>query len=117
MIAGLILAKELEIMHLECGMDSLLVVGHMKWTFQVKDNQLLRYFHKVNSLLKDFSNFNIDHIPREQNSRANLLSKLTHAREKAEQYLVIKMTLDKPMIEAFATNTVTPKDNWRQNVR
>ncbi|XP_017416537.1 uncharacterized protein LOC108327331 [Vigna angularis] len=117
LIAGLTLAKELAITRLECRMDSQLVVGHMKGTFQVKDNQLLRYFHKAISLLKDFVNVNIVHVPREQNSRADLLSKLTHSKEKAQLSSIIKMTLDKPAVETFATDVVTPKADWRRSIR
>ncbi|XP_014490737.1 uncharacterized protein LOC106753443 [Vigna radiata var. radiata] len=80
LISGLLLAAELDIQHLECRMDSQLVVGHINGTFQVKDNHLLRYYHKVSDLIKAFNTFRIIHVPREQNSRADLLSKLTHSR-------------------------------------
>lgn len=63
LVTGLILAKELEVDRLECRMDSQLVVGHINGTFHVKDNYLLRYYHKVSSLIKSFSTFNITHIP------------------------------------------------------
>ncbi|XP_047149063.1 protein NYNRIN-like, partial [Vigna umbellata] len=116
-IAGLILARELAVVGLECRMDSQLVVGYMNGTFLVKDNQLLRYFHKANNLLKDFVNVNIIHVPREQNARVDLLSKLTHSREKTKLSSVIKMTLDKPIVEAFATNVSTHKADWRQSIR
>lgn len=98
-------------------MDSQLVVGHMKGTFQVKNNQLLRYFHKANTLLKNFVNVNIVHVPREQNSRADFKSKLTHSKEKVQLSLVIRMALDKPVIKIFTINIVAPKAYWWQNVR
>lgn len=98
-------------------MDSQLVVGHMKGTFQVKDNQLLRYFHKARYMLKDFVNVNIVHVPREKNFRVYLLSKLTHSKERTQLSLVIKMALDKPVIEIFTTDTVAPKVDWRQYTR
>ncbi|XP_017428868.1 uncharacterized protein LOC108336936 [Vigna angularis] len=65
----------------------------------------------------DFIDVNIVHVPREQNSRADLLSKLTHSKEKTQLSSVIKMMLDKPVVEAFATDVLTPKADWRQNVR
>lgn len=116
LIADLILARELEVEHLECRMDSQLVFGHMNGIFQVKDNQLLRYFHKVSDLTKGFSSFNIVHVPRTQKAREDLLSKLTHARDKAQLSSVIKMTLDKPILEAFTTNITAPKADWRQDI-
>ncbi|XP_047170810.1 uncharacterized protein LOC124845134 [Vigna umbellata] len=117
LIAGLILAKELTVARLECKMDSQLVVGHMNGTYQVKDNQLLRYFHKANTLLKDFVDVSIIHVPREQNGRVDLLSKLTHSREKIQLSSVIKMTLDHPVVETFATNVSTHEADWRQSIQ
>ncbi|XP_052732453.1 uncharacterized protein LOC128196247 [Vigna angularis] len=116
LIVGLTLAKELGITNLECRMDSQIVVGHLKGTFQVKDNQLLRYFHQATHLFKSFPTIDIAYIPREQNSRADLLSKLAHSRGKGQLSSVIKVTLDKPAIEVLATNTATPIVDWRKDI-
>ncbi|XP_017438127.1 uncharacterized protein LOC108344174 [Vigna angularis] len=117
LIAGLALAKELTVARLECRMDSQLVVGHMNGTHQVKDNQLLRYFHKASILLQDFVEVSIIHVPREKNARPDLLSKLTHSKERAQLSSIIKMTLDHPVVEAFVTDVPTPATDWRQNIR
>lgn len=37
--------------------------------------------------------------------------KLTHAKEKAQLSSVVKIALDKLMVEAIATNVVAPKDD------
>lgn len=50
--------------------------------FQVKDNHLLRYFDKASVLNKDFEKVEIKHIPREDNSRVDTLSKLSNGKEK-----------------------------------
>ncbi|XP_014491823.1 uncharacterized protein LOC106754328 [Vigna radiata var. radiata] len=116
LVSGLLLAKELEVNHLECKMESQLVVGQLNGTFQVKDNHLLRYYHKVSDLIKSFTSFSVTHIPRSQNSRADLLSKLTHSREKSQLSSVIKTTLHKPLLEACAANVTTPRTDWRQDI-
>ncbi|XP_047183035.1 uncharacterized protein LOC124849186 [Vigna umbellata] len=117
LIAGLTLAKELTVARLECRMDSQLVVGHMNGTYQVKDNQLMRYFHKASTLLQDFVEVSIIHVPREQNARADLLSKLTHSKERTQLSSIIKMMLDHPVVETFATDVPPPMTDWRQNVK
>ncbi|XP_052735490.1 uncharacterized protein LOC108328707 [Vigna angularis] len=117
LIAGLSLAVELQITCLECRMDSQLVVGQMNGTYQVKDNQLLRYFHKTQTLLQNFIEFSIVHIPREQNARADILSKLTHSKERAQLSSIIKMTLDHPVVEALAIDMSTPRVDWRLKVK
>ncbi|XP_014492821.1 uncharacterized protein LOC106755222 [Vigna radiata var. radiata] len=116
LICGLLLATELDIQHLECRMDSQLVVGHINGTFQVKDNHLLRYYHKVSDLIKAFGTFKIIHVPRAQNSRADLLSKLTHARGNSQLTLVIKTTLEQPLLETCSTSIIPSKADWRQDI-
>ncbi|XP_052734193.1 uncharacterized protein LOC108339372 [Vigna angularis] len=117
LIAGLSLARELTVDRLECRMDSKLVVGHVNGTYQVKDNQLLRYFHKAQSLLRNFVEVNVIHVPREQNARADLLSKLAHSKERAQLSSIIKLTLDSPVVEAFVTDLSTPTTDWRQHIK
>ncbi|XP_014499249.1 uncharacterized protein LOC106760312 [Vigna radiata var. radiata] len=116
LISGLLLAAELNVQHLECRMDSHLVVGHINGTFQVKDNQLLRYYHKVSDLIKTFDIFRIIHVPREQNSRADLLSKLTHSRGNSQLTSVIKTKLDRPLLETCATSVTPPTTDWRHEI-
>ncbi|XP_014500457.1 uncharacterized protein LOC106761415 [Vigna radiata var. radiata] len=116
LISGLLLAKELEVDHLECRMDCQLVVGQLNGTFQVKDDHLLHYYHKVSDLIKLFTNFSVTHIPRAQTSWADLLSKLTHSREKSQLSSVIKTILHKPLLEAYTTNVVAPRTDWRQDI-
>ncbi|XP_014492129.1 uncharacterized protein LOC106754604 [Vigna radiata var. radiata] len=116
LISGLLLAAELDIQHLECRMDSQLVVGHINGTFQVKDNHLLRYYHKVSDLIKAFDTFRIIHVPREQNSRADLLSKLTHSRGNSQITSVIKTKLEQPLLETCTTSITPPTTDWRQDI-
>ncbi|XP_014491679.1 uncharacterized protein LOC106754193 [Vigna radiata var. radiata] len=116
LISGLLLAKELEVNHLECRMSSQLVVGQLNRTFQVKDDHLLRYYHKVSDSIKSFTNFSVTHIPRAQNSRADLLLKLTHSREKSQLSSVIKTTLHKSLLETYTTNVVAPRTDWWQDI-
>ncbi|XP_014499529.1 uncharacterized protein LOC106760625 [Vigna radiata var. radiata] len=116
LISGLLLAIELEIERLKCRMDSQLVVGHINGTFQVKDNHLLRYYHKVSDLITSFVIFSIAHVPRTQNSRADLLSKLTHSRDKSQLTSVIRTALDKPLLETCSIDLTAPKTDWRQEI-
>ncbi|XP_047166601.1 uncharacterized protein K02A2.6-like [Vigna umbellata] len=98
-------------------MDSKLVVGHVNGTYQVKDNRLLRYFHKAQTLLQNFTEVSVVHVPREQNARADFLSKLTHSKERAHLSSIIKMTLDHPVVESFVTDVSTPITDWRQKIK
>lgn len=54
----------------------------MNGDFQVKEDHLLKYFHKASAIARSFDNITIQHIPQEQNARVDLLSKLNTGKEK-----------------------------------
>lgn len=56
--------------------DSQLMIGQVKGKFQAKEPQLARYLLKVKEMMGEFNECTMKYILREQNSRANLLSKL-----------------------------------------
>lgn len=82
LVAGQDLTKDMGVRRLTCWTDLQLVEGQMNDDFQVKDNHLLRYFDKASVLNKDFEKVEIKHIPREDNSRVDTLSKLSNGKEK-----------------------------------
>jgi len=56
--------------------DLLLVTGQVTSEYQAKDPQLASYLKYIMLLKVAFSTFERVHVSREQNSRADLLSKL-----------------------------------------
>lgn len=77
----------------------------MNGEFQVKEDHLLRYFHRASALVADFKKVDIQHIPREQNSRTDLLSKLSSGKEKGQLTTVIRQVLLQPSVERHAITT------------
>lgn len=75
LIAGLRLAKKLGVSRLEAFLDSQLVVKQILREYRVKDASLAKLAKQVWKLSSDFDSFSISHIPREQNSTADSLSK------------------------------------------
>ncbi|XP_068504604.1 uncharacterized protein [Phaseolus vulgaris] len=76
LIAEMLLAQELGAQNLLVKSDSLLVTEQVTGRYQAKDPQLAAYLRYV-TLLKDaFAEFDLVHVPREQNSQADLLPKL-----------------------------------------
>ncbi len=57
-------------------LDSELVVKQMKGEYKVKNKDLLLFKNKCESLKSSFSNFDIQYVPREQNTRADKLANL-----------------------------------------
>ncbi|XP_014501831.1 uncharacterized protein LOC106762433 [Vigna radiata var. radiata] len=115
LVAGLGLAKDMGARNLVCRTDSQLVVGQMNGEFQVKEDHLLKYFHRASSLAATFDKVEIQHIPREQNTRADMLSKLSSGKEKGQLTTVICQVLLQQSVECYAL-TSTGSD-WRDEIR
>ncbi|XP_072059858.1 uncharacterized protein [Arachis hypogaea] len=111
LIAGLRLAADLHVDNLKVYCDSLLVVQQVNHSFQTKDPILLKYLDIVQQLLNNFSKIEIIHIPREQNPRADVLSKL--ATTQAYTATLLQSILDKPSTETFNILNIVNKDSWQ----
>jgi len=67
-----------------CQMDSRLTVGHLNNEYQVKDLFLLQYYRLVRNIVDDFDEIKVDHVPRGDNIKANVLSKLASTKKKGK---------------------------------
>jgi len=76
LIAEMLLTKELGAQCLLEKSDSLLVTGQVTGKYQANDPQLASYLRYKKILRAVFSAFDLVRVPREQNSWADLLSKL-----------------------------------------
>lgn len=59
------------------------------WKFQAKKPQLIRHIQKLKSLFSRFSFFEIKHVPREQNFRADILTKLATSKTSSFNRMII----------------------------
>jgi len=82
-LVGLSLAREIGVKTLIWKTDSKLTIGHLNDEFQIKDATLLQYYHLVcNVIQSEFDRVYSQHIPRGENVRANVLSKLASTKLK-----------------------------------
>ena len=93
LIAGMLLAREMGARNLLAKSDSLLVTGQVTGEFQAKDPQMAAYLEYVQLLKTSFTEFELVHVPREQNARADLLAKLASS---GKGRTVIQETLKVP---------------------
>ncbi|XP_020204928.1 uncharacterized protein LOC109790223 [Cajanus cajan] len=98
LLAGMSLAKEMGATSLSARSDSQLITGQVAGTFQAKDPKLAKYLEKVKLLSENFREFTLNHVPREQNSRADLLFKLASTKKPGATRSVIQETLAQPSI-------------------
>jgi ribonuclease HI len=71
LLAGLARALELGVTALEVRMDSELVVRQMCGVYRVRNEGLKPLFAEAQELSRRFASFRIQHVPREQNARAD----------------------------------------------
>ncbi|MBA4394541.1 MAG: ribonuclease H [Desulfobacca sp.] len=74
LILGLQNAQSLGIREIKIYMDSELLVRQLTGLYRVKNPRLMIYYQQVRDLLKKFSNYAINHIPREQNREADAMA-------------------------------------------
>lgn len=71
--AALEKAKELGADHVDCYLDSLLVVQQVKGEWKVKEASLKPNVDRVRALARQFAKVTFNHVPREQNAEADEL--------------------------------------------
>nr|XP_025640917.1 uncharacterized protein LOC112735606 [Arachis hypogaea] len=113
LLAGLKLALQLQIPRITAYCDSSLVVHQIKGEFQVKDPLLEKYWLVTKDLISKFKEFDIIHVNREQNTRADVLSKLATTRQAENTSALSQLTLDKPSFEQDTILSITQVPDWR----
>ncbi|XP_072081000.1 uncharacterized protein [Arachis hypogaea] len=76
LIGGLLLSKEVRATKVEVNSDSQVITLQINGTYQARDSLLQKYLERVKDLSKKFDEVVVQHVPREKNTRADLLSKL-----------------------------------------
>ncbi|CAL0314908.1 unnamed protein product [Lupinus luteus] len=109
-IAGLQLAKEVGAQKILICSDSQLAVSQITGTYQVKDPLLGKYLIKVKELMANFVEATIQHVPRENNTRADILSKLASTKSLGNNRSVVQGTIYQPSV--MTVEQVVIPDNW-----
>ncbi|XP_057760925.1 uncharacterized protein LOC130981349 [Arachis stenosperma] len=110
LIGGLTLAAEVGATRLEICSDSQVVTSQVNGSYQAKDSLLQKYLEKVKSLSQKFEEVTVHHVPRERNTRAELLSKLASTKPgEGNRSLIQDYPLINP-ITSFLENGKLPDD-------
>nr|KYP41011.1 Uncharacterized protein Mb2253c family [Cajanus cajan] len=112
LLARLRLAKELGVTKFKFCSDSKLIMEQVGGSYQTKEPQLQRYNLLVSHLTSCFDNFIIEHIPRDQNIRADLLSKLVTIQRPGQHKTILQETIVVPSYDLtpILTNDLGQKD-------
>ncbi|XP_025664516.1 uncharacterized protein [Arachis hypogaea] len=98
LLGGLILAREVGATRLEVCSDSQVVTSQVNGTYQARDLLLQKYLEKVKELSEQFEEVTIQHVPRERNTRAYLLSKLASTKPGAGNRSLIQGLVKEPSV-------------------
>lgn len=82
-IAGLELARELGISQIIIKSDSQLVVNQILGTYTSREARMQQYLEKVREFIKQFQDWKIRQIPRDENLEADALANLAYATDVA----------------------------------
>ncbi|GJR76362.1 reverse transcriptase domain-containing protein [Tanacetum coccineum] len=99
LLAGLQIAQEMEITKVVIFLDSQLLVNQIKGTFAGKQTSIKDYLQKVKTALRGFEEYTVEHVRRNQNKKADVLSKLASMTFKHLTKEVLVEVLTKRSIE------------------
>ncbi|RDY11649.1 rnhA, partial [Mucuna pruriens] len=112
LLVGMRLARELEAKVLTTKSDSKLVTGQVNGEYQVRDPQLIKYWERALKMAATFKKFTLLHVPRDQNKRADLLSKLASTQKRGQQRLFIHENLSESTTDKREVCCIEEKRTW-----
>nr|KYP42511.1 Uncharacterized protein Mb2253c family [Cajanus cajan] len=118
LLVGLRLAREVGVQNLLCWTDSKVVSEQVNENFQVKDAQLLKYYHTFQNMCQHFDQVSVKHTPREHNDRADQLARLATSNRKPGQLrTTLHLELSTPSIEVVECLSVSEQSaTWMTDI-
>ncbi|GKG05863.1 reverse transcriptase domain-containing protein, partial [Tanacetum coccineum] len=102
LLAGLRIAKEMEIKDLAIFIDSQLVVNQVKVLFKARHPVIKQYLEKTKEVLKSFDTYSMEYIQRNQNKKADALSKLAS--------MTFEHLTNEVLVEVLASRSINNKE-------
>ncbi|GJV68137.1 reverse transcriptase domain-containing protein [Tanacetum coccineum] len=114
LLAGLRIAHKMKVQRLEVKVDSKLVTCQMNGEFVASSEGMARYLEKAKEYAALFKKFSIKNIPRNQNQKADVLSKLASVAFNHLTKEILVEVLNAESVDVCEVNTVVEEeeDNW-----
>ena len=117
LLAGLRLARELQVDSLQVYSDSKLIISHISKKFQARDGRMAAYLEKVKAELQNFSRHEVKHIDREDNSNSDILAKLATSRDSELLRLVLIEIIPEPSIaKQGLVEAINSEPSWMDDI-
>lgn len=115
LLAGLRIAREMHIEALDVRVDSNLVASQINGEFTAYKESMTKYLAKAKEYIASFKRFKIMNIPRAQNQKAYVLSKLASVAFNHLTKEILVEVLEKPSTEEERINAIVEEEeeeNW-----
>ncbi|KAL0462545.1 UNVERIFIED_CONTAM: hypothetical protein Slati_0142100 [Sesamum latifolium] len=112
LVIGLRMAHETGAKHLLAYSDSQLVVKQVEGTYEAKEENMIQYLQQIADLKTKFHHFQIIQIPREENAKADSLSKLESSLEDCRTRHITIHYLPEAGTP-LAVQPITTGEDWR----
>ncbi|GJY85522.1 hypothetical protein Tco_0717698 [Tanacetum coccineum] len=96
--------------NLQVNVDSKLVANQVLGTYSAKEDNMIKYLEKVNSLISGFNQFSISQVPRSKNKKADALSKIASTCFAHLSKQVLVEVLKEKSIQEKEVTTVVEED-------
>ncbi|KAL2249926.1 UNVERIFIED_CONTAM: Ribonuclease HI [Sesamum indicum] len=93
--------------------DSQLVAMQVQGTYDTREWSMTQYLAKMKDMMKKFDRCTINQIPRDENARADALSKFGSLVEGIKERKITAMVKSHPVINEAEIHTVERADSWR----
>ncbi|XP_063941458.1 uncharacterized protein LOC135149627 [Daucus carota subsp. sativus] len=117
LLVGMSLAKNLEVRHLRAFSDSMLVVKHFSGEYEQKEPRTKAYAAKVREQTQFFETFELSAIGREDNGRADALSRLASAETQNLTGSIHLTEVKTPSVDKKACLEIHQGINWMTPIR
>lgn len=85
--------------------------------YEAKEEKMAKYLRMVKAMMTTFEEFQAQHVPRDQNKKADALSKLASAEFEDYNGTVYLETLEKPSIDAVHVAPIRMESTWMDPIR
>ncbi|XP_016177887.1 uncharacterized protein LOC107620202 [Arachis ipaensis] len=113
LLGGLILAREVGATRIEVCSDSQIVTSQVIGNYQARYSLLQKYLERVKELSKQFEEVTVQHVPRERNTRVDLLSKLASTKPGTSNRSLIQGITREPAVALHLTK-ISP--SWMDSI-
>ncbi|KAL0320050.1 UNVERIFIED_CONTAM: hypothetical protein Sradi_5266500 [Sesamum radiatum] len=112
LVIGMRMAHEAGAKHLLAYSDSQLVVKQVEDAYEAKEESMIQYLQQITDLKAKFHHFQIIQIPREENAKADSLSKLASSLENCRTKHITIHYLPEARTP-LAIQPITTREDWR----